>query len=482
MARRGRGRGRGGRGPQPHHNQPPQPQPPQQQQRQQGNERIGLLMEANVVPDDQLVSLTSLVNDFKSSIDWNLAVSLHDKQTQSMILQSQHCTSSSSDPSGFLLDPPSADGGSSISRIDASAVSEIRALILHGQMLASELAAVELELTDQINEADHRLTILLSRLSRDDNTSDNAFEGALDAPRPELDKKKEKLVALGALRDSVEETIKLAEEVVAASEKGKGKASESVVIGRTGLAIAIRVSDSKKVKVDKVVPERAPPKAAAVLASVKIVDHNPSADCVICFDTVQHPADFRSSAGVIRAPVAVGPSVQGPLLGCKFDCSHVFCDGCIVNWVQSAIKDRANKFPLKCAVPDCATDFVNTQHPRFSRLLEYNGILEEVRKVELLSPLNKPVYCPSKKCLAIFESPLDETEKDMVAKYGEEYYKSACPLCHIAICLRCNVEYHNGFTCTEYDQLPAEDKHAEDLGNYLTYKRGIYVFYSLPII
>ena len=144
----------------------------------------------------------------------------------------------------------------------------------------------------------------------------------------------------------------------------------------------------------------------------------------------------------------------------RFDCSHAYCIECIPKWIQSALQDHS-KFPLKCA--ECS-ELVDTSRADFQEILTVHDLLERFRKFETSANLDHPVYCPDKRCLAFFEGP--EFLSLDIDQRPDNWNFATCPDCHGNLCMACNVAYHVGMTCAQFQSLPIEDRCREDIDLY----------------
>jgi hypothetical protein len=186
----------------------------------------------------------------------------------------------------------------------------------------------------------------------------------------------------------------------------------------------------------------------------KVVDYKAAPDriCVACFDNV---VLYRGGAAT---------SSTAPTFGVRFKCGHYCCEDCVPRWVETALKDRS-LMPLKCG--QC-NDLVDTTCREFRDILERfskmhdSDLSSEFEMAELVSQLRNPVFCPKRGCGAAFESPVFPEDRPRPSNW----FVSQCETCNTPICLQCRVKFHRGYTCQEYQQIPAEDRNPEDLELY----------------
>ncbi|KXZ48564.1 hypothetical protein GPECTOR_26g467 [Gonium pectorale] len=192
-------------------------------------------------------------------------------------------------------------------------------------------------------------------------------------------------------------------------------------------------------------------------------------ECMCCFDSV--PADQVTCAG------SDAPSSSTAAAGC----GHYFCAGCMTQYVLSAVKDR--KFPVPCPMGGSAAaaggggagaagtgigagagggggggcrmllsrDAVVAALEKHSKDLQAFGLLEAEQAI----PSQLRIFCPHKDC----SMPLQRPDQDDMPAAGP----IACPACNRAFCLRCLIPgWHHGYTCADFQKLPAHLRSAED--------------------
>ena len=112
-------------------------------------------------------------------------------------------------------------------------------------------------------------------------------------------------------------------------------------------------------------------------------------------------------------------------------CGHTYDKSCVIQQLKSA------EFPLKCATEGCEEllvlkDFQNLLSEKERKKLAISALDEYVKK-------NHEVvkYCPTADC-------------DMVYRVSTEGRRFTCCACLAEICTYCQVQWHNGLTCSMF--------------------------------
>ncbi len=144
--------------------------------------------------------------------------------------------------------------------------------------------------------------------------------------------------------------------------------------------------------------------------------------------------------------VASGPNSMPTLA--VFVCGHRCCVECINAWVRFVTNN--GQFPLTCPVQDCA------------QVIKPKDLENVISDVDLFGRFcarffeyehaSKGMYCPNKQCSAfIFQLP------------SRLHHAAECSKCKRSVCLKCRVPWHVGYTCTQYQALPRQERLPEDL-------------------
>ncbi|KAE8700740.1 P-loop containing nucleoside triphosphate hydrolases superfamily protein [Hibiscus syriacus] len=78
---------------------------------------------------------------------------------------------------------------------------------------------------------------------------------------------------------------------------------------------------------------------------------------------------------------------------------------------------------------------------------------EDLLCEELLCATGERLYCPFKDCSALL---LNDNQ-------GEAMAETECPNCHRLFCVQCNVPWHPGISCEEYQTLSEDERGRDDL-------------------
>ncbi|KAL1720029.1 hypothetical protein EV715DRAFT_250704 [Schizophyllum commune] len=130
----------------------------------------------------------------------------------------------------------------------------------------------------------------------------------------------------------------------------------------------------------------------------------------------------------------------------RFDCTHVYCSGCVKHLLTSAVENKA--FPLVCVGNEAKC-----------------GVLIPLSTTMDRRKPNQWRYCPTVACEQIY------------AATGDVEGTFACPSCFVTICTSCHEESHPGKTCaqhareTQEARRKKEDKLNQALIDQKHYKR-----------
>ncbi|XP_028797321.1 probable E3 ubiquitin-protein ligase RNF217 [Neltuma alba] len=132
-------------------------------------------------------------------------------------------------------------------------------------------------------------------------------------------------------------------------------------------------------------------------------------------------------------------------------CRHSYCSDCMTKHVATKVQDTITAVP--CPGLGCKSVYeLEACRPWIPK-----DLLERWDKAlcEALFLQVPKFYCPFKDCSAMM---LVENEMDQTAARETE-----CPICHRLFCPRCNVPWHHGVDCEEYQGLNENERQREDL-------------------
>ncbi|XP_060972220.1 E3 ubiquitin-protein ligase RSL1 [Cannabis sativa] len=121
------------------------------------------------------------------------------------------------------------------------------------------------------------------------------------------------------------------------------------------------------------------------------------------------------------------------------NCSHSYCSDCIGRYVVLKIQDNISM--VKCPHPNCR----GVLEPQLCRSIVPEQVFGrwENALCESLILGAKKIYCPFKDCLAMMV--VDDGEMSVTV--------SECPGCHRLFCAQCNVSWHEGTECGEFQRV-----------------------------
>ncbi|XP_054822137.1 E3 ubiquitin-protein ligase RSL1 [Prosopis cineraria] len=130
-------------------------------------------------------------------------------------------------------------------------------------------------------------------------------------------------------------------------------------------------------------------------------------------------------------------------------CSHAYCRGCVIRYVESKLQE--NIVNIRCPVTGC----VGLLEPEDCR-----GILPpEVYNMwgnalcEAVILAEEKFYCPYKDCSALL---IDDGGERTITE-------SECPNCRRLFCAQCKVPWHSGIDCAGFQELSKDEREKEDI-------------------
>ncbi|XP_044487683.1 probable E3 ubiquitin-protein ligase RNF217 [Mangifera indica] len=130
-------------------------------------------------------------------------------------------------------------------------------------------------------------------------------------------------------------------------------------------------------------------------------------------------------------------------------CVHSYCLDCIRKYVATKLQDKV--ITVTCPGLNCKSileiDFFRPLLPKDVVEIWEEAICEEMIDV------SQRFHCPFKDCSAMLVIEID----------GEVITCAECPFCHRLFCAQCDVPWHCGMECGEYQSLNADERGREDL-------------------
>ncbi|XP_060206632.1 E3 ubiquitin-protein ligase RSL1-like [Lycium barbarum] len=132
------------------------------------------------------------------------------------------------------------------------------------------------------------------------------------------------------------------------------------------------------------------------------------------------------------------------------NCSHSFCVACINKYVTTKIVQE-NVSVIKC--PDISCKAVIK--PKLCREIVPKEVFDKWENTlpeTLLLGNSLKLYCPYKDCSAM-----------LVVDGSDAVIDTECPNCRRLFCAQCNVSWHDGLECKEFQRLGRNEKGKEDV-------------------
>ncbi|XP_059633279.1 E3 ubiquitin-protein ligase RSL1-like [Cornus florida] len=156
--------------------------------------------------------------------------------------------------------------------------------------------------------------------------------------------------------------------------------------------------------------------------------HAPTFICEICVE----PKSYKESF-----------SIMG--------CTHSYCSDCMIKYVASKLQDNITQ--IRCPVSDCK----GLLEPEHCRSILPPEVFDRWGSAlcEAVILGSEKFYCPYKDCSALLiNDPVN----------GEVIRQSECPNCYRLFCAQCNVPWHLGIECAEFQKLNNDEDEREEAG------------------
>lgn len=126
-----------------------------------------------------------------------------------------------------------------------------------------------------------------------------------------------------------------------------------------------------------------------------------------------------------------------PILGC----THTYCSNCINTYIWFKLED--NIIEITCPVPGC----VGLLEPNHCQPILSPQVYESWANAIYESKIQK-IVCPYKDCSALL------INQDI----NRVFTKFKCSICARLFCAQCDVIWHKGLKCNEYNKLKEEEE------------------------
>ena len=134
-------------------------------------------------------------------------------------------------------------------------------------------------------------------------------------------------------------------------------------------------------------------------------------------------------------------------------CDHAYCRECMAKYVASKLQDNVST--IRCPVPECVGGLLELEHCRCILPKEVfdrwgNALCEAL----ILG--SQKFYCPYKDCSALLLNDTDASGSVVITE-------SVCPNCWRMFCAQCNVPWHSGINCAQFQNLNQDERQREDI-------------------
>ena len=142
----------------------------------------------------------------------------------------------------------------------------------------------------------------------------------------------------------------------------------------------------------------------------------------------------------------------------KLRCNHKICTTCMREYITTCLGDMMNKIPIKCPMShDDCNAIIDTEIDGIDKLLTKVDFdkLEKYTIMKTYIDDRYLKYCPNINCGA----PFDATEIDNLPQIDYKYkYCVKCFECNQDFCIKCNVTWHDGYTCEQYKSMELDEE------------------------
>ncbi|CAM6127735.1 unnamed protein product [Calypogeia fissa] len=203
-----------------------------------------------------------------------------------------------------------------------------------------------------------------------------------------------------------------------------------------------QIENEGAIKLANYAAEHAPTEHAPSLKRKSALKEDTRPQCLICLETI-FPDD------IVR----------------QKECRHRFCYDCLSQHVETEIS--RGKVPIRCPqFVDCALHIDDNDCKRLVSPKVFDTY--STRLTEATISEFEKVYCPFPGCSALM-CRTDENKTNIYAASSStssprrpKIGSAECMECHRLFCVECHVPWHADLTCQEYQNLPPDERDAED--------------------
>ncbi|KAG8383569.1 hypothetical protein BUALT_Bualt04G0027200 [Buddleja alternifolia] len=187
-------------------------------------------------------------------------------------------------------------------------------------------------------------------------------------------------------------------------------------------------------------------------------------ECEFCLNTKRHcisivgPKEAKQKVEDIIQDLAQTSELQSlrndnesacPICLCDVEdpymlenCCHKFCNSCLVEQCESAIKGHDN-FPLKCTKEGCGAPILLTDLRTLLSIEKLEELFRASLDAYVAGSGGRFRFCPSPDCPLVYR----------VADPDGPGAPFVCGACFVETCTKCHVEYHPYLSCEKYQEF-----------------------------
>lgn len=142
----------------------------------------------------------------------------------------------------------------------------------------------------------------------------------------------------------------------------------------------------------------------------------------------------------------------------RMKCLHSFCSNCMIKYVDGKI--QAFQLPIQCPVMRCKFCISATECKSFLPAACFESLERAFMEADI--PDSGNIYCPYRDCSALLNTHQCLSTRASSSSQSESTCVQ-CTECLRLICIDCVVPWHALMSCEEYQNLPVEERDAEDI-------------------
>lgn len=143
------------------------------------------------------------------------------------------------------------------------------------------------------------------------------------------------------------------------------------------------------------------------------------------------------------------------------NCSHRFCLNCLIEYLDSRI--QASQIPIRCPIMRCKYYISANECKSFLPVPHYESLQRALMEANTRD--SGSIYCPYPNCSALLNTHHYLSTRVSSSSQSETTCVE-CPECRRFICIDCGVPWHSLMSCEDYQNLPVEERDAEDITLY----------------